>query len=272
MKSMERGSSADERPVLGKLFRHWRGVRGLSQLDLSLEAEVSARHISFIESGRSRPSQDMILRLARVLRVPLREQNLLLEAGGFAHHYRDTGLSDPELLHARRAIDLILERQEPYPAVVMDRSWNLVESNQAAADFFGRLLGDAGNGDQSLNILRLVFSEQGVRPFLTNWVEVARALLDRVSREAVSGAVDDTTRALVDEVMSYSGVPQELRYDVPRLSGPLVPLHFRKGDWSQSFFSTVTTLGTPSDITLQELRIECFFPAEFATRERAPVS
>lgn len=254
----------EDRLAFGRMLRYWRGVRGESQLSLSLEADVSARHISFIESGRSRPSQEMILRLARILRVPFRDQNLLLEAGGFAHRFRDTGLSNPELAHARRAILLILERQEPFPAIVMDRAWNLVHANDAASRFFARLLGE-GDPTATPNVLRLVFSEDGLKPFLVNWDEVARALLDRVVRESVSGALDEETRALIDEVTSYPGVPRQLRYDVPRPPGPLIALHFRHDGLDQRFFSTVTTLGTPCDITLQELRVECFFPADAET-------
>jgi transcriptional regulator with XRE-family HTH domain len=254
--------------VFGGLLRTWRRRRGHSQLDLSLRAGVSSRHLSFVESGRSRPSREMVLHLCSVLQVPLRESNDLLLAAGFAPAHRETPLTGPALRAANAAIDLILTHQEPYPAVVMDRRWNLVRGNTAAGRFFRKLLGERA-ATEPANVLRLVFAADGLRPWLANWPEVARSLLDRVRREAVGGVVDDETKRLLEVVAGDVGSTADAWKSFDAAS-PLVPLCFRKGDLELDFFSTVTTLGTPRDIALQELRVECFFPANDATRERAP--
>jgi transcriptional regulator with XRE-family HTH domain len=250
----------------GRLLQQWRQQRHKSQLALALEAGVSTRHLSFVESGRSNPSRDMVLRLADTLQVPFRERNDLLTAAGYAPVFRETGLTAPELAHARHAIELILRHQEPFPAVVMDRHWNLITANEAATRFFSLMLADAPPAVSPPNIVRLMFHPQGLRPWVANWDAVAEALIQRVLREAVGGVPDDATHQLLAEVRGYPGVPQHWR-DVPTHSTmlPLIPIQFRKGDRAFDFFSTVTTLGTPRDITLQEIRIECFFPGNDAT-------
>jgi transcriptional regulator with XRE-family HTH domain len=241
----------------------------MSQLALALEANVSARHVSFIEVGRARPSRSMVLMLAEALDVPLRERNALLGAAGYAAVYRENRLDAPELDQIRKALDFILLHQEPYPAVVMDRHWNILRTNQAATRLFGSLL-HAGAPGEPPNVLRLMFDPHGVRPFVANWEQVAQALLGRVRREAVCGVPDAGLQQLIAELLSYPGIPT--RWQAPELGTlavPLVPVQFRKGSFSASYFSTVTTLGTPQDITLQEIRIECFFPADSATDRTA---
>lgn len=253
----------------GDALRHWRRARRKSQLDLALDAGVSPRHLSFVETGRSRPSRDMVLTLARALDVPLRERNTLLGAAGFAPVYRETDLGAPELEPARRALDLILRHQEPYPAVVMNRRWDVLASNEAGARLFSLLLAEAAPA-QPANVLRLMFDPAGIRPWVSNWEEVAEALVQRVHRESIGGIPDEPTARLLGEVLRYPGVPA--RWRNPDLSAPLapfVPVAFAKGALELRFFSTVTTLGTPQDVTLQELRVECFFPADEATAERA---
>lgn len=256
-------------PALGALLKTWRGRRGLSQLALGLHANVSARHLSFVESGRSRPTREMVMRLAAALQVPLREQNVLLEAAGFAPVYRETELSEPEMRQARKAIDLILERQNPYPAVVMDRHWNIVHANDGAKRFFTRLLGKR-KASGPANVVRMVFDQDYLRPLIVNWADVASALIQRVHREAVGGVLDETSTALLREVTTYPGVGDAIA-QAPReaTQAPVIPLHFHKGELDLSFFSTVTTLGTPRDVALQELRIECFFPADRSTERGA---
>jgi transcriptional regulator with XRE-family HTH domain len=259
-----RVSTLSPNPV-GRLLQHWRQVRRKSQLVLSLDAGISARHLSFVESGRANPSRDMVLRLAHTLEVPFRERNDLLVAAGFAQVYRETGLNAPELAHARQAIDLILQHQEPFPAVVMDRHWNLVHTNQAATRFFGLLIAGA-TPPAPPNVVRLMFHPQGLRPYVANWEAVAESLIQRVHREAVGGVTDEATDQLLAEVCAYAGVPKRWS-ETPAATVmlPLIPIQFRKKDLALDFFSTVTTLGTPRDITLQEIRIECFFPANDAT-------
>jgi transcriptional regulator with XRE-family HTH domain len=237
----------------------------LSQLALAHEANVSPRHVSFLETGRARPSRDMVLLLADTLRVPLREQNALLLAAGFAPMFRESTLDDGELAPVRAAIDAILKQQEPYPAVVMNRRWDMLATNGAATRFFEMLL-DGRVPQGAGNILRLMFHPEGLRPFVDNWEAVAQALVRRVHREAVAGALDDAGRALLSEVLNYPGVP--VRWRSPDLGAPLVPVvpvSFRHGDQVFRFFSAVTVLGTPQDITLQELRVECFFPLDDPT-------
>jgi transcriptional regulator with XRE-family HTH domain len=250
---------------VGELIAQWRHTRRKSQLALAIDADVSSRHVSFLESGRAKPSREMVLRLADALHVPLRERNDLLIAAGFAPLYRETEWAAPRMHEARRALDLILARQEPFPAVVMDRHWNFILGNQGAARFFSFLI-DFGKQPSPPNVLRLLFHPEAVRPYVTNWEEVASGLVQRVHREAVGGVPDETTRALLDEILSYRGVPRRFRtpdFHVPPL--PFMPVDFAKDGRTFRFFSTVTTLGTPYDITLQEMRIESFFAADDAT-------
>jgi transcriptional regulator with XRE-family HTH domain len=253
---------------VGALLQYWRKTRHLSQLALAGEAEVSPRHLCFIETGRSRPSREMVVLLASVLDVPLRERNALLLAAGFAPIYLETSLEAAALEPVRIALDAILRQQEPFPAVVMNRRWDILRGNEGATRFFSFLLGDRG-GDRPPNVLRLMFHPEGLRPHVTNWEAVASALVQRVHRESVSGVTDEATAKLLDEIFAYPGVPARLRR--PNLEDPLVPVvavRFQKDGAPFNFFSTVTTLGTPQDITLQELRIECFFPGDDATEAR----
>lgn len=268
---MGAGSTPDDAPPIGRLLRHWRHVRRKSQLTLALDANVSPRHLGFIEVGRANPSREMILTLAQALDVPLRERNDLLLAAGFAPMYRETGLTEPAMDQARRAIESILRQQEPFPAVAMDRHWNIRLTNDAAARFFGQFI-DLSAEPSPSNLLKLMFDPAKVRPFVRNWESVAEALIQRVHREAVGGAPDSATVALLEELLRYPDVPR--RWQVPDLtvlSTPFLPVEFQIGELVMRFFSTVTTLGTPQDITLQEIRIECFFPADPATETRARV-
>jgi transcriptional regulator with XRE-family HTH domain len=254
---------------LGRLLQHWRQARRKSQLALALDARISARHLSFVESGRAKPSHDMVLKLASALDVPFRERNALMTAAGYAHVYRETGLAQPELAQVQKAIQLIFEHQEPYPAVVMDRHWNLINSNNAAKTFFGLLLAGT-QAPEPPNVLRLMFHPDGLRPWVTNWEAVAPSLIQRVHREAIGGLPDPATLKLLEEITSFTGVSEALRR--PDLNAPITPLlavKFRKGKLALNFFSAVTTLGTPLDVTLQEIRIECFFPADEQTAAKA---
>jgi transcriptional regulator with XRE-family HTH domain len=249
---------------IGPLLQYWRRSRHLSQLALANEAQVSPRHLCFIETGRAKPSREMVLLLADALQVPLRERNGLLLAAGFAPIYKETSLDAPELAAVRGALDAIMQQQEPFPAVIMNRRWDILGTNGAATRFFGYLTGAATSGPG--NVVRMMFDPAGLRPLVSNWDAVAQALIRRIHREAVGGAADDVMRGLLDEVFAYPGVPAHWR--APDLATPLVPvvpIAFRKDHRTFNFFSTVTTLGTPQDITLQEIRIECFFPADADT-------
>jgi transcriptional regulator with XRE-family HTH domain len=262
-------AATDSTAPLGSLLQYWRGVRNLSQLALAHEANVSPRHVCFIETGRAKPSRDMVLLLADTLAVPLRERNALLLAAGFAPVFRESTLDDDELGAVRTAIDAILKQQEPYPAVVMNRHWDILSSNHAASRFFSMLL-DGRTPPDTGNVLRLMFHPDGLRPVVENWEAVACALVRRVHREAVGGALDEAGRALLAEVLDYPGVPQRWRtLDLGAPLVPVVPVSFRHRDEAFHFFSAVTVLGTPQDVTLQDLRIESFFPLDEPTASAA---
>jgi transcriptional regulator with XRE-family HTH domain len=238
-------------------------------LALSLEAGVSARHLSFIESGRSTPSREMVLLLADSLEVPIRERNVWLTAAGYAELYGGHRLDEPALAPARRAIDLILRHQLPFPAIVMDRHWNIVEGNAAAQKLFGTLLeGRVLPGPP--NVVRTMFHPEGVRRWVTNWETVAGALVRRVYRESIGGMPDAATGKLLDEVIGYAGVPRRMLLALAaQPDAAILPISFRHGGCAFDYFSTITTLGTPRDATLQEIRIECFFPVNDSTAELA---
>ena len=251
----------------GTLLRQWRTARKMSQLALALEANISARHLSFLETGRAQPSRDMVLLLATSLDVPLRERNRWLLAAGYAPIYRETTLTAPEMRPAQQALEFVLQQQEPYPALVMDRQWNLLRSNQGANRVFRLFLDPAYlQAASPPNIMRLTFDPHGLRPCIVNWDEVAGHMLHLLHREAVLGIPDEDTTRLLDTVLAFPGVPS--RVHVPALATTLAPLAFlelRKDDLTVKFFSIIATLGTPQDITLQELRMECFFPGDATT-------
>jgi transcriptional regulator with XRE-family HTH domain len=263
---------SDRSRPAGVLLRRWREARQLSQLALSVEAGVSSRHLCFIETGRAQPSRDMIHRLADVMDVPLRERNALLLSAGFAPAFPESGLdlAGAELAPVRMALDAMLGQHEPFPAVVMGRHWDVVRANQGASRLFAFLLGPRADGPA--NVLRLMFSAEGLRPYVKNWHSAAEALIRRVYREVVGGVVDERTRALLDEVLSYPDVPKEWRQpsvEVPLL--PVVPVTFEKDGTRFNYFSTVTTVGTAQDVLLQELRVESFFPFDDETRNNAQI-
>ena len=254
----------------GRLLREWRTRRRLSQLDLANEASVSSRHLSFIETGRAQPSREMVLLLGRVLDVPLRERNNLLTAAGFAAVYGATDLEAPALAQARRALDFILRQQEPYPAIVVDRHWNILKVNNATARLVEHFLDPSATAELGLNAMRLMFHPRGFRPHIVNWEAMAAALIQWLHRDVLSGLADAETQDLVKELLSYPGVPDRWRMlDLDVSTAPFLPIEFRKGELELRYFSTLTSLGTPYDITLQELRVEAFFPADEGTEDTA---
>jgi transcriptional regulator with XRE-family HTH domain len=262
-------STSQSTSPVGSLLQHWRQLRRKSQLALAIEADVSPRHVCFVETGRAQPSREMVLQLASALDVPFRERNALLLAAGYAPIYRETPLDSPELGGARTALDAILRQQEPFPAVVMNRRWDVLTSNSAASRFFSWLLAPSPL-PEAANVIRLMFDPNGLRPFVVNWEAVAESLIRRVHRETVAGVIDEAALRLLDEVFAFPDVPRHWRRPRPDTPlTPILPVTFAKGDAVFDYFSTVTTLGTPQDITLQELRIECFFPLNTETEHRA---
>jgi transcriptional regulator with XRE-family HTH domain len=248
---------------LGALLRHWRAARRLSQLALALDAGVSSRHLSYVETGRSQPSSEMVLRLAAALEIPLRERNALLLAAGYAPRYFETDLAAPEMARMRSAIDLILRHQEPYPAFVIDRHWNIRLSNQAGPRCTRFLLGAEPTES---NMMRLVLHPNGLRPVMVNWEETAGDLIRHLHNQIAASPSDERAKSLLVEVLAYPGIPaQWMSREVGAPSTPLLTTIFQKGDVELRFFSTITSFGTPHDVTLDELRIECSFPANEAT-------
>src|ERR1044071_198543 len=247
----------------GTLLREWRSRRRVSQLDLAVEAGVSSRHVSFIETGRAQPSRDMVLMLARVLDVPLRDRNELLMAAGYAAMYRATDLDSPALEQARRALDFMLRQQEPYPAIVVDRAWNLLKANNGAVRLVETFTDPSAASEWSGNAMRLMFHPRGFRPHIVNWEAMAAALIQWLHRDVLSGIGGAETRRLLEELLSYPGVPPRWRtLDLDVSTAPFLAIDFRKNDLHLRFFSTLTSLGTPHDITLHELRVEASFPAD----------
>ena len=265
-------AAADSPTTVGALLRRWRAARRMSQLDLAQAAEVSARHLSFLETGRAKPSRQMLLVLGSVLDLPLRERNALLLAAGFSGAYPETPLDEPRMSAMRGALELILRQHEPFGAVAMDRHWNVVMMNAGYARLAGALLGTtlpafAVLPEPRPNALRLLFDPAGFRPHVANWPDVARELLLRVHREALWSG-DPRTRALLAALVAAPGVPQDWReVDLESAPSLIVPVKVKVGDATARFFTTLTTLGAPQDITLQELRIESFHPADAATAE-----
>jgi transcriptional regulator with XRE-family HTH domain len=251
--------------TVGDLLRCWRQSRGLSQMDVAMHAGFSARHISFIETGRSQPSRDALLAIAESLDVPLRDRNRLLSAGGFANVYRETQLAAADMAQVRHVLQFILDRHMPYGALVLDRFSNCLLGNEASSQLLSQVV-DPSLLTPHANMLRVVFHPLGARRCIVNWPDVARVLLDRAERELAS-ADDETAAALLRELRGYAS-------DVPRVAtrrlqpgDVLLPIHIRTGALELRIFSTIMTVGTPQDITLQELRVETFFPADDASEK-----
>jgi transcriptional regulator with XRE-family HTH domain len=249
------------RPV-GELLRRWRERRRLSQLDVALQADVSTRHLSFVETGRSQPSRGMLLRLAEQLELPLRERNQLLLAGGYAPVYGQASLDAPEMAGVRAALRQVLAGHEPYPAVVVDRAWNLVDANASVAVFVGQaspeLLAPPAN------VLRLSLHPDGMAPRIANLGEWRAHLLGRLRRQvALTG--DPELAGLHKELRAYPCDQPEPEVELPGAGDVVVPLRVRHGDRELSFLSIMASFGTPLDVTVAELAIESFFPADAET-------
>jgi len=261
-------TSTDTATAFGELLRYWRGVRCLSQLEFAARANISSRHVSFMETGRSKPSRQMVVQIAEVLDVPLRERNVLLHAAGFAPTYREGNLDSTELASVRQSLEFLLERHNPYPAIVADRHWNLLLQNDASSQLLSKFVESPSALVAPLNVMRLLFGPDGIRPFVVNWDELSSAMIQRLRREAAVDPSDTETRALLDEALGCHGVASRSQLPDPSAgSPPAVEMQLRRGDLELRLFSAITTLGTPLDITLQELRLETFFPADDASQK-----
>ena len=250
-------------PQAGDLLRQWRQRRRLSQLDLAIAANVSSRHVSFVETGRSRPTSDMILRLAEHLDVPLRDRNTLLLAGGYAPAYPEHGLAEPELKAVRQALKHVLDGHLPYPAVLVNRWWELLDANAGIALFTGQV--SPALLEPPVNVLRLSLHPDGMAPRIANLPEWRAHLLTRLHRQAQASG-DPRLAGLHEELSGYPGGESEGESQPPPAPADVVvPLRYRASDQELSFLSITAMVGTPLDVTVEELVIESFYPADDRT-------
>lgn len=263
--------NSHEIPVsqFSRMLKHWRGLRRLTQIELATDANVSARHLCFLETGRSQPSREMVQLLGSALDLPLEERNALHVAAGFVPPYGDKGLAAENLQPVRQALDFMLRQQEPYPGIVIDGHWDVRLRNQGSARLL-KPFRDSYEMENGLadNAMHVVFHPKGLRQFMTEWDEFARQMIVILHREVAQGS--RAAAQLLDEIMIYPGLSAEWR--LPRqasATSPVMTLQLVKGDYRLSFFSTFTTLAMPTDAALQQIKLECFFPADDATAEIA---
>lgn len=249
-----------KQPSFASRLRWWRDHKGLSQLELAGRAEISQRHLSFLELDRAAPSREMVMRLAAALDIPLRQHNALLVAAGYAAVWRQTDLAAPELAQVQQALDYMLAQQEPFPAVAIDRHWNLLKANAGAVRLVEFLVGPLAPG-VAINMADALVAPDVLRPHLVNWADVTRYFIRSVEADAAADGTAETA-ALLDRLMAYDGVRAALKSSSEPAGIPILPMHFRKGDTELRLFTTLATLGTPQDITVQELRVENFFPMD----------
>jgi transcriptional regulator with XRE-family HTH domain len=252
----------------GPLLREWRLAQRLTQQALAEQAEISTRHLSFLETGRSHASREMVLVLGNALALSLRERNVLLAAAGYQPVYRESALDAQPLQHVRRAIDRMLMQQEPFPAMVLDRLWNLLRMNDGGARLFARLFaGRTPNPEALGNMAHAVFHPDGLRNVVVDWPTLAAGMAERLHREAAADPSPDGARALRDAVLAYPGVPHELRIPVLEREPPFaLALHLRAPDGAEvRLFAMLASIGTPLDVTAEELRVELYFPLDDAS-------
>lgn len=268
MSMIAESAAGDTGPAFGQLLRGWRGARKRSQLELALDAGVSQRHLSFLESGRAMPSRDMILQLSEVLDLPLRERNRMLNAAGFAALYQQRSLDSEAMSAVRQALEMMLRHHEPFPALVIDPQWNMLMSNTATERFLGLL----GNPDEvwqrvdpsgNRNVMRLTFHPQGMQPLLNDWDSTATLLLSRLHREVTGAPANTALRSMFEDISGLPGMPEQWRNKIwDSAPPPFMPLDINLGGMSLKIFSMITGFGTALDITAEELRVETFFPAD----------
>ncbi|MGZ9113256.1 MAG: helix-turn-helix domain-containing protein [Brevundimonas sp.] len=249
--------------AFGRMMRDWRATRRLSQLELALRADVSARHLSYVETGKAQPSRDLVEQLAEALEMPLRHRNSLLLAAGYAPQYRESELAAPEMALIRRAIDVTLEGHEPFPAFTTNRYWDVLQANQGMIRLLGAVRPGGPGHD---NIVRQVFDPEAMRSFIDNWDEVADDLIRYLNHEAARNPSDQRIRGLLDEALAWSGErPRWRRAETPAPL-PVMTTVFRVGERRLTFFSTVTQFGGASNATVEDLRIETMHPVDAETR------
>lgn len=256
--------NSSQKNALGALLKQWRGVRGRSQLDMSVDTGISQRQISFIESGRSVPNRSTLMGIAQALEIPLRERNTLLLAAGYAPMYSEAAWNSDEMKSVTRAVKRMIVQHEPYPAIVMDRYWNVLQTNDAAPRFFNCFV-DMSARTGPRNLLHMMFDPNGMRPFIADWNTLAKTLIARVQREAVGHVVDPKTTELMTTLLAYPDVQSEWRAPERSRALPMIPISFVRDGVMMNYFSLITTVGTPETIAAQELRVECLYPADDET-------
>jgi len=240
----------------------------MSQLDLALAADVSARHVSFLETGRSRPSREMILRLGSTLDVPLREQNAMLRAAGLEEAFADPAAAEPFAPPIERAIERMMAQHEPFPLVVFDRKYDIVRLNAGASRLLPRFVADLGCLEPPVNAMALLFDPRGVRPFVEDWPQAGRSMLARLHREVLASGGDAELGALLHRVLELPDVPSSWKQpDLGIPSEPTLPLRLRRDALRVSFLTTVTTFSAPQNVALEELHLESWFPLDEETAE-----
>ena len=264
---MERGAETES--AFGDVMREWRGARGMSQMDLALAAGVSTRHVCFIETGRSRPSRGMVLRLAETLELPLRERNSMLFHAGFAPQFPESDLQHQDLTPIRHALDLILTSHEPFPAFVLDRNWNIRRANSAHRRLLSMLLPEV-TPPEPVNAVRLVLDPDLLRPMIGNWEQVAHVFGHRINRQLRRPDVASGERQTFETILDLPGVREAMKNaQAPAGAAVVIPMQIDLHGQRLSWFSTIATIGTPQDVTLDELRIESLFPADDETERIA---
>jgi transcriptional regulator with XRE-family HTH domain len=255
-----------EASLFSALLRHWRSRRGLSQLDLALAADVSPRHLSFLETGRAQPSREMVLRLGATLDMPLRDQNGLLRAAGFVDEFPETNLDDGLPSGVTQAIDRMMRQHEPFPMTVLDHHYSVIKINEGAARLLKRLVADPSAVPVRLNVFALLFDPRLVRPFIVDWAETAHAMVARLHRESLSRPGDAELAALLQSLFQYPDVPERWRQpDFAAPNEPTLVFRLKRDRLSLAFLTTLTVFQAPQNVTLEELRIESYFPLDDAT-------
>jgi len=250
----------------GEAMRGWRKFRGLSQLKLSLSANISSKHVSFLETGRSQPSREMIIQLSNSLDIPLAERNILLKAAGYADAYSRMSIDQNEMLAVRSALELMLDSHAPYPALVLDWRWNIKMANVGFQKISNIVRNAQPNFPDTCNIVELIFDPDGYRPYIENWEEVASVLIGRIQREKRVRRDDQLT--LLEDIKKYPNLPSVWSsHDLEDKSQPMIPVMIRVGDIRLRLFSALTSFGTAIDITAQELFIEQYFPIDEGTKD-----
>ncbi len=259
-------------PMFAALLKQWRQHRHVSQLELATIAGVSQRHVSFLETGRANPSKPMVLALAHSLDIPLREQNSLLQSAGFRANFEEGNLDSDSHQMFRRALEQTISHQEPYPAMVLDGKWNLVMANDAAMRFFSQFvdpfaaLADIG-APEEFQIVRLCLHERGFQPYISNWQELVASFLSRARRALIANPKHEQLPVLIDEILNHDNAPEDWRTVWTAHAAPAVQMNMHKDGKEYRMFTMLAHFGSPADITLEELSVEMFYPADDATRQ-----